>query len=136
MNGGDGPGWDMSAADFVTNNPLRVTFDQPRRVKITARGWAGPKQPRFQPPLFQDFADPWQMERALRLAPPKRLTPLTPGMTPRQVIEVLGWPTEYGTLAQLAARPVWRYNNLKPFHATAYFAHGKFVRYDPGGHLP
>ncbi len=136
MNGGDSRG--NSNSDFGTDHPLRVFFDQPRRLKFSARGWSGGLiEPRFQPPLFQDFADPWQMERVLRLSPPPVRTPkLRPGLTPAQVIAVLGWPTEYGSLAQLTRRTTWRYDALKPFYATAYFSQGKLVRYDPGGHLP
>jgi len=70
MNGGDGPGWDMSAADFVTRDPLRVVFDRPRRLQITAHGWAGPVDPPLRFPLFQDFADVWQLDRALSFIPP------------------------------------------------------------------
>jgi len=136
MNGGEGPGWDTSAADFVTRDPLRVVFDRPRRLQITAHGWAGPIEPPLRFPLFQDFADVWQLDRALRLTPPGRFQPLKLGMTPKQVIAALGWPTEYGSLAQLTQRASWRYDNLKPFYASVYFSHGKLVRYDPGGQLP
>ena len=136
MNGGDNRG--ASNDDFGTDHPLRVFFDQPHRVHFSASGWSGGgAEPRFQPPLFQDFADPWQMERALSLKPPSARTPkLRPGLTPAQVIVVLGWPTEYGSLAQLERRPLWHYGQMHPFDGIAYFSHGKFVRYDPGGHLP
>lgn len=137
MNGGLGSGWDMSPSDFVTDAPLRVVFDRPHDVEINGQGWVGTVQPRFPSSFFQYFADPWQMDRALRLTPPPdHLTPLKPGLAPAQVIAALGWPSEYGSLAQLTRRLTWRYDGLKPFFATAYFVKGKFVRYDPGGHLP
>ena len=140
MNGGHGEGWDMSDADFVTHDPLRVVFDRPRHLKIVGfslseRIPAKARPP--QPPFFQDFADPWQMERALLLTPPPARTPrLRPGLTPEQVIAALGWPTEYGSLTQLKRRASWVYATMRPFHATAYFSRGRFVRFDPGGHLP
>ena len=136
MNGGNSRG--ASNDEFGTDHPLRVFFDQPRHTHIEARGWSGKgAEPRFQPPLFQDFADPWQMERVLHLSPPPVRTPkLRPGLTPAQVIAVLGWPTEYGSLAQLKQRSTWRYDHMPPFSGTAYFTHGKLARYDPGGHLP
>lgn len=136
MNGGDSRG--SSNDDFEMDHPLRVFFDQPRRMHFLGRGWSGGLvEPRFQPPLFLDFADPWQMERALRLSPPPdRLPKLRPGLTPAQVIAVLGWPTEYGSLAQLKQRSTWHYGQMHPFDGTVYLSHGKLVRYNPGGRLP
>jgi len=136
MNGGYGPGWDMSPADFVTHAPLRVVFDRPRHLEVVGFAVSGRMLPKAKSEFFQDFADPWQIDRALRLTPPGRFQPLKLGMTPKQVIAALGWPTEYGSLAQLTQRASWRYDNLKPFYASVYFSHGKLVRYDPGGHLP
>lgn len=136
MNGGYGPGWDMSPADFVTHAPLRVMFDRPRHLEVIGFAVSGRTLPKAKSEFFQDFADPWQLDRALGLTPPRRFQPPKLGMTPKQVIDTLGWPTEYGSLDQLTQRASWRYDTLKPFHATAYFSHGKFVRYDPGGHLP
>ena len=137
MNGGYGPGWDMTPADFVTHNPLRVIFDKPRHLQVTGFALTGRKPAAARDLFFQDFADPWQMERALHLSPqPRHLPPLRPGLTPAQVIAVLGWPTEYGSLAQLKQRSTWRYDNVRPYYATVYFSHGKFVRYDPGGQMP
>ena len=138
INGGQGPGVDMSNSDFVTCNPLRVTFDQPRRLHRAAYSVVNSKPAVPGPVLTQDFADPWQMERALSFKPlPRRLLKLRPGVsTPEQALAVHGWPTEYGSLAQLKTRPEWRYAILKPFYATVFFKRGKFARFDPSGHLP
>ena len=138
MNGGRGPGVDLSNADFVTCNPLRVTFDEPHRLHRAAYSVINGKPASPGPVLTQDFTDPWQMERALSFKPlPRRLLKLRPGVSsPEQVLAAHGWPTDYGSLTQLKTRPEWRCVNLKPFYATVYFAHGKFARFDPGGQMP
>ncbi len=137
MNSGRGPGWDISPADFLTRDPLRVVFDRPRHLSLTAYSFRGAKPAPLPAAFVQDFADPWQMTRALGLRPPpRRLTPPKPGASPARTLAWYGWPTEYGTFAQLAGRSSWRYNTLKPFYAAVYFKRGKFVRFDPGGSLP
>ncbi len=137
INGGYGPGWDMTPADFVTHNPLRVIFDRPRHLQVTGFALVGRKPATAQGLFFQDFADPWQLDRALHFRPPPRHLPLLkPGLTPEQILLLFGWPTEYGSLVQLKQRSTWRYDTIRPHYATVYFSHGKFVRYDPGGHLP
>lgn len=139
MNGGPGA-TDLSLSDFSAVSPLVAVFAAPQGLKVIGSASSGPNLGAGQQKCrvaYQFFADGWQMDRALSLAPPRPARgPLRRGMMPEQVIAVQGWPTEYGSLADLKKRPVWRYDTTKPFTDHVYFRHGRFARLVSGGSLP
>jgi hypothetical protein len=84
------------------------------------------------------FADAWDMDRAYSLVPPPAgLREMRNGLTHEQVAWVLGYPSMYGSPAQLDALRAWRYDNLPPFDYWVYFdANDRVVKFGPDGQLP
>jgi uncharacterized repeat protein (TIGR03803 family) len=127
---------------YVAVDPILVIFDANKDGDVLA-----------EPPFaghdcvggYAEFADAWDFERTLARASPllshlewpadvrKAIndgTVLT-GMTRDQVIASVGYPSEYGTAAQMRKLDTWEYIEPAPSSFTVKFAHDKVVYYDP-----
>ncbi len=151
---------------FITSRPLVAVLERPRRAQVLGFSYvsAGKGRKRIRQtadgmPLLQtsdclglyaEFADAWDFERSYSLLSPRQAGAHWPrsmrkavlagelrvGMTPDMVAWTLGWPSDYGTAAQVKAQTAWKYDNLQPFHFWVYFKNGKAASFGPDGQLP
>jgi hypothetical protein len=111
---------------------------------------ASPGQERFPRATYlRVFADPWEAARAISLQSPfdhpewpaqfrSAVTggSILPGMTHEMVANVLGYPSEYGTIDKLDRLKEWDYDDPAPWAPTVTFDHDRVIRYTPGSAPP
>lgn len=136
-----------SAADYVTSSPILVVFDGPRADGLlTGPPFAG----RSCAAAYAEFSGSWDFERALSSRSivsehpewdAKTLDAVAKhdvgvGMTRAMVIASVGYPSDYGTAAQLMKSDIWHYELPAPSAYTIRFKGDTVVKYDPPGQLP
>jgi len=99
------------------------------------------------PKFTMTVADAWQADRAFN---PPLVSPLWPshfqrsirdhkpvvGMTPEMVVAAWGYPSAFGTLAQLKKLDRWDYNEPGPFGHGVIFRRGRVISVALPGNLP
>jgi hypothetical protein len=132
---------------FVAVDPILVIFDGRMDGDILA-----------EPPFgghecvsgYAEFADGWDFDRTLAHASPLLSHPEWPadvrkaindgtvltGMTYDMVVASVGYPSAYGTAAQMRKLTTWEYVLPAPSSFTVKFKDGKVVFYDPPRMLP
>jgi hypothetical protein len=155
-----GPSGGLGNSEFLARNPLVVVLDEPRDIGFTGMAWSGSGMPDLTEPgagipkrcigFYRHFADAWDVERAYSLVPATRAHPERPaaihqavkaghlqkGMTPDMVAWARGWPSEYGTMAEMRRWKNWRYDDLPPFSFWVRFRNGRVVNWGDDGRLP
>jgi uncharacterized repeat protein (TIGR03803 family) len=100
--------------------------------------------------VYAEFADTWDFERSLAPQSPLLAHPEWPenirtainqgtvivGMTYDMVVASVGFPSVYGTAAQMRTLDTWEYDRPTPASFTVKFKDGKVISYDPPGMLP
>jgi hypothetical protein len=137
-----------SAADYVTAGPIVVVFDTDRVDKaLINQGFAGYGGCAA---FYGEFSGSWDFERMLSLTNEAASHPewspvaaaevkdhkVIVGMTRAMIIASVGYPSDYGTAAQMMKLDTWHYEMPTPFQYTVYFKGDKVVKYDPPGQLP
>jgi hypothetical protein len=137
--------------DFLAIQPLLVTISAPEQRAVFPPWFPSVRTP---PPgscaqRYTSMADPWEIERNFALRDP-RDHPEWParfrealaqrrilvGMTHEMVASVLGYPAQYGTVAQLDRLAKWDYDAPTPFQSSVTFRDDRVVKYEPPGNLP
>ncbi|HYK54439.1 MAG TPA: hypothetical protein VEV38_13025 [Candidatus Eremiobacteraceae bacterium] len=137
-----------SGADYVTAGPVLVTFDIGRMdrslVNHAFASYGGCAA------FYSEFSGTWDLERALSFtstiashpewSPPivseVKQHQVTVGMTRAMVIASVGYPSVYGTAAQMMKLDTWYYEMPPPASYTVYFKNDIVVKYDPPRMLP
>jgi len=137
---------------FTTNYPLIAILASVPDMHLSVL--VGDGKPIYQQSkcrtLYAEFAGAWDFERTYSLVSPSQAGRHWPcalrkavlagemrvGMTPDMVAWTLGYPSAYGTAAQIKAQPLWEYDTLPPFHYSVTFDKGKVSSFGPDGELP
>jgi hypothetical protein len=144
---GLGPAGSLNPANLriPAPSPLVVFFDPPGKQLLE------PTSPSTEGCLATWLlAAPRQLEVTYSLEPSERSHPewtssirrqvmngqVTVGMTHAMVAWSLGFPSQYGTRAELLHAPLWRYPGPAGGGSTVYFRDDRVVRYDPARQLP
>jgi uncharacterized repeat protein (TIGR03803 family) len=132
---------------FVAVDPILVIFDGTMDGEILAEP---PFSGRGCVSGYAEFADGWEFDRTLAYASPLLSHPEWPadvrkaindgtvliGMTYDMVVASVGYPSAYGTAAQMRKLTTWEYVLPAPSSFTVKFKDGKVVFYDPPRMLP
>jgi hypothetical protein len=139
------------SAYFVAIDPLRVTLSlAPGSYQNTNRGVFSvadlPADMTGQcPSAYLDVADTWDFERLFTTTDPrvshpgwnaKLIAPMlsfqaAPGMTAEMTAFALGFPSEFGTAAELLQQDVWHYYPGTDLRTDATFNAGTLIRIAP-----
>lgn len=136
-----------SGADYVTSSPILVAFDGRREDGLLV---GPPYAGHACKVAYAEFSGVWDFERSLSLRsiigshPAWSQTTLgaiekhqvVVGMTRDMVIASVGYPSVYGTAAQMMKLDTWNYEMPAPFAYTVHFKGDTVVKYDPPGQLP
>jgi hypothetical protein len=136
-----------SGTKYVAVNPILVIFDGRKDGDVLS-----------EPPFaghgcfdaYAEFADAWDYERTFAKTSALLAHPEWPavvrdaiksgnvllGMTYEMVAASVGYPSIYGTAAQMRRLGTWEYVLPAPFSYTVKFEDGKVVSYKPPGRLP
>lgn len=132
---------------FVALDPLVIRFGVSALTMLTPV--MGPPLPRSTV-AYAVLSDQWDFERLYSLvsmsqAHPEWSSALTAkieqqtvelGMTKDMIAWMLGYPSVYGTQAQVQALDTWPYDAPAPFDSAVHFHNGIVVKYDPPRNLP
>lgn len=155
----------VAQSAFTMDYPLVAILTPPAHTQVAGFSLArvhGRRHVRERPdgePIFQmsqchtlynEFAGAWDFERTYSLISPRQAGRHWPrvlrkavlsgeirrGMTPEMVAWTMGYPSAYGTAAQIKVQSVWQYDTLPPFHYDVDFQNGKVSSFRPDGELP
>ena len=145
---------------YFTMNPLVVILDEPSRdVQVgggTYVGWTSlfnvfssreqiANNPKSRSIAIWDvLSDRWDFERSYSLRSPFQMHPewtskmrkqvkngtYGKGTTKDMLVWILGWPSIYGTKADIMKLNTWTYDNLPPYSKTYEFRKGRIVSID------
>lgn len=125
--------------------PDRQEMPVTRKVAGTDRNAGAPSTYcRF---FFQRYADAWDFERTFSLTSPYPnwtasqvrsvlAGELKRGLTKEMVVRIAGFPSAYGTAAQIMRLDHWQYGAGAPFILPITFKNGKVVWFGADGRLP